>query len=90
VGHSDLVPPTRQNIRALGSTVIWCGWRGWPSVKAADYFACDDYWLLVIVDWRDNAQEQEISVGHVKIASSVFQRIIVYKPGFDDVLVVWP
>lgn len=58
--------------------------------KAADYFACDDYWLLIIVDWMDNAQEQEISVGHVKIASNVFQRIIVYKPGFDDILVVWP
>jgi len=45
---------------------------------------------LIIVDWMDNAQEQEISIGHVKIPSNVFQRIIVYKPGFDDILVVWP
>lgn len=58
--------------------------------KAADYSACDDYWLLIVVDWMDNAQEQEISVGHLKIASNVFQKVIVYKPGFEDILVVWP
>jgi hypothetical protein len=58
--------------------------------KAAEYLPCDDYWLLIIVDWMDNAQEQEISVQRVKIASTVFQRIIVYKPGFEDILEVWP
>lgn len=58
--------------------------------KAAEYLPCDDYWLLIIVDWMDNAQEQEISVQPVKIASNVFQRIIVYKPGFEDILEVWP
>lgn len=58
--------------------------------KAADYSPCDDYWLLIIADWMDNAQEQEISVGHLKIASNIFQKIIVYKPGFEDILVVWP
>jgi hypothetical protein len=58
--------------------------------KAAGYLPCDDYWLLIVVDWMDNAQEQEISVQHVKIASKVFQKIIVYKPGFEDILVVWP
>jgi hypothetical protein len=29
--------------------------------KAAKYVPCDAYWLLTIVDWRDNAQDQEIS-----------------------------
>jgi hypothetical protein len=58
--------------------------------KAAEYLPCDDYWLLIIVDWMDNAQEQEISVRRVKIASNFFQRIIVYKPGFEDILEVWP
>jgi hypothetical protein len=58
--------------------------------KAAEYLPCDDYWLLIIVDYMDNAQEQEISVQRVKIASNVFQRIIVYKPGFEDILEVWP
>jgi len=58
--------------------------------KAAEYAPCDAYWLLIIVDWRDNAQDQEISVEGVKIASSIFERIIVYKPGFEDIVEVWP
>ena len=58
--------------------------------KAAEYLPCDAYWLLIIVDWRDNAQDQEISVEDVKIASNVFERIIVYKPGFEDIVQVWP
>jgi hypothetical protein len=58
--------------------------------KAAEYLLCDDYWLLIIVDGMDNAQEQEISAQRIKIASNVFQRIIVYKPGFEDILEVWP
>src|SRR5215471_1724528 len=33
VGPSNVVPPTRQNLCALGSTVIWCEWRGWLSVN---------------------------------------------------------
>jgi hypothetical protein len=58
--------------------------------KAAEYVPCDAYWLLIIVDWRDNAQDQEISVQGVKIASDVFERIIIYKPGFEDIVEVWP
>jgi hypothetical protein len=58
--------------------------------KAAEYAPCDAYWLLIIVDWRDNAQDQEIYVEGVKIASRVFERIIVYKPGFEDLVEVWP
>jgi hypothetical protein len=58
--------------------------------KAAEYLPCDSYWLLIIVDYMDNAQEQEVSVRHVRIASTVFEKIIVYKPGFNDILQVWP
>ena len=58
--------------------------------KAGEYVPCHAYWLVIIVDWRDNAQDQEISVEGVKIASNVFERIIVYKPGFEDVVEVWP
>jgi len=58
--------------------------------KAAEYLPCDAYWLLIIVDWRDNAQDQEISVKGIKIASDVFERIIIYKPGFEDIVEVWP
>jgi hypothetical protein len=58
--------------------------------KAAEYVPCDAYWLLIIVDWRDNAQDQEISVEGIKVASNVFEKIVVYKPGFDDIVEVWP
>ena len=30
--------------------------------KAAEYNPCDAYWLLVVVDWIDPAQEQEIRI----------------------------
>jgi hypothetical protein len=58
--------------------------------KAVQYAPCDAYWLLAIVDWRDNAQDQEISVKGIEIASDVFEKIIVYKPGFEDLVEVWP
>jgi hypothetical protein len=58
--------------------------------KAAEYLPCDAYWLLIIVDWRDNAQDQEITAKGVKIASDIFERIIIYKPGFEDIVDVWP
>jgi hypothetical protein len=59
-------------------------------LKATEYSPCDAYWLLIIVDWRDNAQEQEINAESVKIASNVFERVIVYKPDFEDIAEVWP
>ena len=58
--------------------------------KAAGYTSCDAYWLLVIVDWRDPAQEQEIRIDGLKIASSVFEKIVVYKPTFEHILEVYP
>jgi hypothetical protein len=58
--------------------------------KAAEYARCDAYWLLIIVDRTDPAQEQEISVQGIKIASNIFEKIIVYKPGFEDIVEVWP
>ncbi len=51
--------------------------------KAKKYEHCDAYWLLVVVDWTDAAQEQEIT--STSLASSVYQRIIIYKPFFDEI-----
>jgi hypothetical protein len=39
---------------------------------------------------RSHSQEQEVSGQTIKIASNVFDRIIVYKPGFEDIREVWP
>jgi hypothetical protein len=60
-------------------------------LKAADYAPCDGYWLLIVVDWADPAQDQEIILRDgLKLDSSVFERIIIYKPGFEDIVQVKP
>ncbi len=56
--------------------------------KAADYVPCDAYWLLIVVDWADAAQGQEITTTGLKLPSEVFEKIIVYKPGFEDLAVL--
>ena len=48
--------------------------------KSREYRACDAYWLLVVVDFIDRAQDQEIPVEGLKnTTSQVFEKIIVYK-----------
>ena len=58
--------------------------------KAANYEPCDAYWLLVIVDWKDAAQDQEITTSGLKIPSNVFEKIVIYKPGFEEIAMVHP
>lgn len=58
--------------------------------KARQYLTCDVYWLLIVVDFIDSAQEHEIRVDGVTIESDVFQRIIVYKPKSEHILEVAP
>lgn len=54
---------------------------------AKDYQKCDAYWLLVVVNFIDAAQDQEIRVeGIEEIKSKIFERIIVYKTLFDHIL----
>jgi hypothetical protein len=59
-------------------------------VKARLYAPCDAFWRLIVVDFMDPAQEQEIRVDGLMIASNVFQRIIVYKPSFEHVVEITP
>ncbi|MGH2510321.1 MAG: hypothetical protein ACRDHZ_23345 [Ktedonobacteraceae bacterium] len=54
--------------------------------KAQQYRPCDAYWLLVVVDWMDPAQEQEIRVDGISIRSDVFGRVIIYKPHFEHIV----
>ena len=55
--------------------------------KSEGYQPCDEYWLLVIVDFIDPAQDQEIpeSISE-KISSAVFEKVIIYKTCFGQVL----
>jgi hypothetical protein len=55
--------------------------------RANKYEKCDAYWLLVVVDFMNVAQDQEILVdGFDKIQTDVFEKIIVYKTLFGQVL----
>ena len=55
--------------------------------KARSYQRCDAYWLLVVVDFIDSAQDQEIRDDDFqKIDSSVFDKVIVYKTRYHHVL----
>lgn len=57
--------------------------RGIVSAKeeqSKSYKHCDAYWLVVVVDFIDRAQDQEIQIdGFEKIDSTVFEKVIVYK-----------
>jgi hypothetical protein len=54
--------------------------------RSAQYHARDAYWLLVVVEPMDAAQEQEIRIDGLSVASAVFDKIIVYKPGFEHIV----
>jgi len=54
--------------------------------KAKHYTPCDDYWLLVVVDFINPAQDQEIRIENIKLQSNVFRKIIVYKTAFEHLV----
>jgi hypothetical protein len=57
--------------------------------KAANYNPRDAYWLLVVVDWIDPAQEQEIRGNdRLCVTSDVFEKIIIYKPNSQHIIEV--
>ena len=55
--------------------------------KIRQYEPCESYWLLVVVDFIDPAQDQEIRLNSFqKINSTAFERVLVYKTCFHHVL----
>lgn len=55
--------------------------------KSKCYKPCDVYWLVVVVDFSDRAQDQEIQITDFeKITSAIFEKVIVYKIHFGHVL----
>jgi hypothetical protein len=54
--------------------------------KAEHYLPCDDYWLLVVVDFINPAQDQEIRIDNIKLQSRVFEKIIIYKTAFEHMV----
>ncbi|OGP65699.1 MAG: hypothetical protein A3K22_05390 [Deltaproteobacteria bacterium RBG_16_42_7] len=58
-------------------------------IKANDYQKCDEYWLLFVVDSIDRAQDQEIEIeGMNDIKSNIFNKVIIYKSGFDHIVML--
>ena len=51
--------------------------------KVSGYMHCDNYWLLLIVDFMDSAQDQEIEwpTDEAPIECK-FEKVIIYKPQF--------
>jgi hypothetical protein len=55
--------------------------------RSQQYKKCDSLWLLIVVDFMDRAQDQEIQIDDFgKVESDVFDKIIVYKTTFPHVL----
>lgn len=59
--------------------------------KAQGYQSCDAYWLLLVVDFMDPAQDQDLQ-GPVDAEpiKSPFERVLLYKPQFAQVVQVSP
>jgi len=56
-------------------------------LRAKKYKKCDAYWLLVVVDFINSAQDQELQVdGFHKIQTEIFEKVIVYKTLFRHIL----
>jgi hypothetical protein len=60
-------------------------------IKSKAYKPCDEYWLLIVVDFMDRAQDQEFAREAMgEISSGVFDRILVYKTVFEQVVEINP
>jgi hypothetical protein len=55
-------------------------------IRARKYKKCDAYWLLVIVDSFNPAQDQKIQInGFEKMQTEVFEKVIIYQTPFGHV-----
>ncbi|WP_217902378.1 hypothetical protein [Pseudomonas fragi] len=54
--------------------------------KLKNYQLCDAYWLLIIVEFWDPSQDQDINWPKGEsIGPTPFERILIYKPAFEQV-----
>lgn len=57
------------------------------AAKAEHYLPCDTYWLLLVVDFIDRAQDQDIGWPQAeRLGESPFERVLLYKPQFAQVV----
>lgn len=53
--------------------------------KASDYCKCSDLWLLVVIDFMNPAQNQEIPRENLVISSKYFSKVILYKTILNEI-----
>ena len=59
------------------------------STKALSYQKCDEYWLLLIVDFWDPSQDQFIDwPAGERLGKTAFNRVLLYKPVFREIVEV--
>lgn len=57
--------------------------------RSLKYEKCDAYWLLIVIDFINPAQDQEIQIdAFQKVETETFEKVIVYKTLFGHVLEV--
>ena len=55
--------------------------------KTRQYQPCDELWLLVVVDFMDRAQDQELTLPtDLKLNVEPFSRVLLYKPQFSQIV----
>jgi hypothetical protein len=54
--------------------------------KSIHYQQCEVYWLLIVVNFFDTAQDQEIQINSFERVDTQFEKVIVYKPHFGHIL----
>ena len=55
--------------------------------RAKNYQECNEYWLLVVVDFINSSQDQEIQIeGFEKIQTNIFEKVIVFKTLFNHII----
>lgn len=54
--------------------------------RAKEYAVCDKLWLLIVIDFMNLAQDQEIMNVHIdEIESDVFDKVILYKTLIEEI-----
>jgi len=57
------------------------------SSKLSEYQICDQYWLLLIVDFMDPAQNQNLPSQTISLnVKTAYKKILIYKPQFREVV----
>lgn len=54
--------------------------------KAENYEPCDCYWLLIVIDFANRAQDQEIIGIPPMIQSTQFEKIIIYRTAVEEII----